>query len=211
MRELMNMEIENIGLVGRVLDVGGGARASYSELLHGSTDIISVNIDAEIDPAVLADLAQPLPFRRDEFDTVICFNTLEHLADDQFALSEMVRVLKPGGWLYILVPFLYRVHGHPSDYHRHTAHGWNMMLRHAGLADDCQQIRPIVWDPFSTAWSMVDVAPLGRNWWRLRRYLRPLVLRRPLVMRPIDRRSTEDPVSITSEYALAYSVSARKV
>lgn len=206
MRELMNLEIESVELVGRVLDVGGGAKASYAALLRGSTDITSVNIDSEIEPTVIADLADPLPFDDHEFDTVISFNTLEHIADDQFALNEMVRVLRPGGTLHILVPYLYRVHGHPYDFHRHTASGWNLMLRRAGVPDAEQRIRPLVWDPFSTAWSVVDMAPLGRNWWRARRFLRPWVLRRPLLMKPLDRRFKGVPAVVISEYALAYSV-----
>lgn len=210
MRELMNLEIEAMTLEGRVLDVGGGAKASYQHLLRGSDHIVSVNIDPDIEPTVVADLSEPLPFADGEFDTVISFNTLEHLADDRFALGEMVRVLRPGGSLHVLVPFLYRVHGHPFDYHRHTANGWNLMLRCAGVPDEHQAIRPLVWDPLSTAWAMADIAPLGRNWWRARRFVRPWVLRRPLLMRPVDRRLKGDVSAVISEYALAYSISATK-
>jgi SAM-dependent methyltransferase len=210
MRDLMNLEIESIILRGRVLDAGGGMHSSYQPLLRGSTDITSVNIDAELAPSVIADLAAPLPFVDDAFDTVISFNTLEHLADDQFALDQMVRVLRPGGRAHILVPFLYRVHGHPRDYHRHTAHGWNLMLQRAGIPDAHQHIRPLVWDPFATAWALVDTAPLGRNWWRARRHLRRLVLRRPLQVGALDRRLDDDEDLVVSEYALAYTVEAQK-
>lgn len=210
MRELMNLEIEAIPLAGRVLDVGGGGSASYVGLLSAEAQITSVNIEPEIRPTVVADLAHPLPFADGSFDVAISFNTLEHLADDQLALDEMVRVLKPGGSAHLLVPFLYRVHGHPHDYHRHTAHGWNLMLRRAGIPDADQRIRPLVWDPFSTAWAIADVAPIGRTWWRLRRILRPLVLRRPLVMQPVDRRQAADAPALVSEYALAYAITATK-
>lgn len=207
MRELMNIEIEAIGLVGRVLDVGGGRESSYTALLSDSSDLVSVNIDPCMRPTVVADLCSPLPFADGSFDTVISFNTLEHLADDQFALNEMVRVVKVGGTAHILVPFLYRVHGHPYDFHRHTAHGWNLMLRRAGVPDDRQSIRPLVWDPFATAWAIADIAPLGRTWWRARRFLRPWVLRRPLLMSAVDRRTEGDPASVVGDFALAYSIS----
>jgi len=209
MRELMNIEIQALALPGAVLDVGGGRAASYAPLL-GDAKLTSVNIDAEMAPTVIADLARRLPFADGSFDTVISFNTLEHLADDQLALDEIVRVLRPGGRAHVLVPFLYRVHGDPQDFHRHTAQGWNLMLRRAGVPDHLQRIRPLVWDPLSTAWAIADVAPLGRNWWRARRFLRPLVLRRPLLMRPIDRRLSVEPSTVVSEYALAYAIDAGK-
>jgi SAM-dependent methyltransferase len=208
MRELMNLEIEDMPLAGRVLDVGGGTRSTYRDLLR-SHDVTSVNIDREMRPSVIVDLAHPLPFRDASFDTVLSFNTLEHLVDDQFALDEMVRVLRPGGALQVLVPFLYRVHGHPHDFHRHTAQGWNAMLRRAGLPDETQRIRPLVWDPFATAWAIADVAPLGRSWWRIRRFLRPVVLRRALHVSPVDRR-LEDPDAFVGEYALAFHLEATR-
>ena len=38
------------------------------------------------------------------FDVIFCNHVLEHIADDQKALSEMFRVLKPGGWGVFQVP-----------------------------------------------------------------------------------------------------------
>jgi SAM-dependent methyltransferase len=210
LRELMNIEIRSMDLNGAVLDVGGGLRASYGAWLDGTAPLISVNIDRSMQPTVVADLAEGLPFEDASFDAVISFNTLEHLADDQLALDEMIRVLRPRAKLRVLVPYLWRVHGHPHDYHRHTAEGWHVMLLRAGVPAELQQIRPLLWDPFATAWAIADVAPLGRNWWRARRLLRPLVLARPLVMRPIDRRLAASAHVIQSEYALAYSIEAEK-
>jgi hypothetical protein len=41
----------------------------------------------------------------DGFDSIICSHVLEHVPDDKAAMSEMHRVLKPGGTLLVLVPF----------------------------------------------------------------------------------------------------------
>ncbi|NML23598.1 class I SAM-dependent methyltransferase [Pseudoflavitalea sp. G-6-1-2] len=38
------------------------------------------------------------------FDTVICFQVIEHIEDDHALLREMKRVLKPGGTLYLTTP-----------------------------------------------------------------------------------------------------------
>ena len=45
-----------------------------------------------------------LPFPDDTFDRIIASEVLEHVSDDQVALDEILRVLKPGGTLAATVP-----------------------------------------------------------------------------------------------------------
>jgi SAM-dependent methyltransferase len=45
-----------------------------------------------------------LPYEEGIFDTIICNHVLEHIVDDAKALSELHRVLKPGGWAILQVP-----------------------------------------------------------------------------------------------------------
>ncbi len=45
-----------------------------------------------------------LPFADDTFDKIICSEVLEHIPDYQSALSEIDRILKPGGALAVSVP-----------------------------------------------------------------------------------------------------------
>jgi len=58
-----------------------------------SKKIYLVNIDVN-----------PLPFPDGFFDLVIFTEIIEHLTNPFFALSEIRRVLKPGGWLLITTP-----------------------------------------------------------------------------------------------------------
>lgn len=109
----------------------------------------------------------------------------------------------------MLVPFLYRIHGHPDDYHRHTASGWNLILERAGVPSSGQRIRPLVWDPLSTAWAIADIAPLGRLWSRARRVMRTVVLGRPLYMSAVDARPTRDALRMI-DYPVAYAIAATK-
>ncbi|MBW2960856.1 class I SAM-dependent methyltransferase [Mesonia aestuariivivens] len=39
------------------------------------------------------------------FDTIICYHILEHIEEDQMAMEELLRVLKPNGKCYIQTPF----------------------------------------------------------------------------------------------------------
>jgi SAM-dependent methyltransferase len=45
-----------------------------------------------------------LPFACKTFDAVICCHVLEHVTSDSTAMSEIRRVLKPGGWAVLQVP-----------------------------------------------------------------------------------------------------------
>jgi len=45
-----------------------------------------------------------LPFKDASFDRIICSEVLEHVADEEQGIRELVRVLKPGGAMAITVP-----------------------------------------------------------------------------------------------------------
>lgn len=46
-----------------------------------------------------------MPYADDTFDVILCSHVLEHVEDDQAALQEFRRVLNPGGWAAIMVPY----------------------------------------------------------------------------------------------------------
>lgn len=66
---------------------------------------------------ITADIESPLakvkmdiheiPFEENSIDIIFCNHVLEHVDDDIRALNEMKRVLKPGGWAILQVPFFY--------------------------------------------------------------------------------------------------------
>lgn len=45
-----------------------------------------------------------LPFKDNSFDVVICSEVLEHIPDDAKAISELIRIIKPGKTLAVSVP-----------------------------------------------------------------------------------------------------------
>lgn len=64
--------------------------------------------------------ALSLPFADGAFDRIIAAEVLEHIADDVAAISELARVLRPGGAMAVTVParFPERINwALDSDYH----------------------------------------------------------------------------------------------
>ena len=62
----------------------------------------SVDLDSHL-AMQKADLTN-LPFEENMFNAIICYHVLEHIEDDSKAMSEILRVLKPGGWAIIQSP-----------------------------------------------------------------------------------------------------------
>jgi SAM-dependent methyltransferase len=75
--------------------------------------------------------AMPLPDRT--VDLVVTQETLEHVADPFRAMQEIRRVLKPGGRLYLQLPFTIGYHPGPTDFWRFTREGIVRLVDAAGL------------------------------------------------------------------------------
>ncbi len=66
---------------------------------------------------------------------MICTYVLEHVADARACIDEIARVIKPGGHVYVTVPFLFPTHPDPLDRWRWTLDG----LRHSMCAfEECE-------------------------------------------------------------------------
>lgn len=132
-RTALNWWVRNqVNACGKVCDVGGGAHPSYAQFVDNRFGWIIVDIDSRVKPSVVA-LLQALPFQSGTFDSLICFNVLEHIYEARTAATEMSRVLKTGGRLFLFVPFLVNVHPDPHDYHRYTADALENLLTEAGF------------------------------------------------------------------------------
>ena len=49
------------------------------------------------------------------FDAIICNHVLEHVTDDAQAMSELFRILAPGGWAILQVPLSEKIHSSIED------------------------------------------------------------------------------------------------
>ena len=65
-------------------------------------DYLTADLNSPI-ADVKADICD-LPFEKNAFDVVFCNHVLEHIEDDKKAMSELYRVLKPGGMGIFQIP-----------------------------------------------------------------------------------------------------------
>jgi GT2 family glycosyltransferase/ubiquinone/menaquinone biosynthesis C-methylase UbiE len=95
-----------------VLEVGGG-RSGLTLLLYPTVRVTNLDVDRSFADApcnlqervrfVCGD-ATRLEFESRSFDAVTMFDVLEHIPDHESAISEALRVLRPGGYLLISAP-----------------------------------------------------------------------------------------------------------
>jgi len=67
--------------------------------------------------------AERLPFRPGIFQRVECDAVLEHVRNPARVMCEIHRVLAPGGYAHLVVPFCHPFHEYPKDYRRFTLDG----------------------------------------------------------------------------------------
>lgn len=119
---------------GRVLDVGCGHMLFRSAILAHAVSYEGIDIEARAPGVTYIGDAQAMTGLADDtYDTVCCFEVLEHLPHPQYAVAEMARVLKSGGILLLSAPHLSRLHEEPHDYFRFTRHGLRALLEDCGL------------------------------------------------------------------------------
>lgn len=95
----------------KVLDVGAGSCELAVQLALMGHDVTALDFDERAlnesrtihspELAVIAGDATRLPLESDSFDLVVSNSSIEHFPDDDRAVSEMARVVRPGGRLLV--------------------------------------------------------------------------------------------------------------
>jgi len=116
----MLLEAAGERLHGRVLVDGCGVGTYLSRLSPICGQTLGLDIEfprvqdsRAFSPLVVCGAGEHLPFESASIDLVFSHEVLEHVQDDQAAISEMVRVLKPGGRVVLFCPN----RGYPFETH----------------------------------------------------------------------------------------------
>jgi SAM-dependent methyltransferase len=75
-------------------------KSSGKDIQYRTADLLAENVDDRVD---ISDLRS---YESDQFAFFICSHVLEHVPDDRRALSELHRILKPGGRGILMVPII---------------------------------------------------------------------------------------------------------
>lgn len=121
----------------KMLDVGCGIKP-YRELFVGLADYVGIDIKGggHFDEFKEVDKfydGQTIPFADNFFDFTICTQVLEHVADPENLLREISRTLKPGGQVFLTMPFVWNEHEIPYDFNRFTRYEHALAFKQAGL------------------------------------------------------------------------------
>jgi SAM-dependent methyltransferase len=119
-----------VGAGATVLDVAPQDHAGVAPLLPEGTICETLDLDPASGATYVADLCGPnerVPSGR--FDCIFCTEVLEHTLQPFHAVTELRRLLAPGGVLVLSVPFNFRIHGPLPDCWRFTEHGLRALLQ----------------------------------------------------------------------------------
>ncbi len=108
---------QKIGVIppplGRVLDVGCAEGANADVLrARGATQLAGIELDEAFaakareryDEVVVGRVPDDLEWADESFDTVLCYDILEHLYDPWGVTRQLARLLQPGGHMHVSLP-----------------------------------------------------------------------------------------------------------
>ncbi len=125
---------------GKLLDIGCG-RMPYRDLIlskaAGLDEYIGLDIqhpNYPFTPDLFWD-GERVPVLDDSIDCAIAIEVLEHCPEPKTVLREANRVIKPRGFLFLTVPFLWPLHDVPWDEYRYTPFSLERHLLEAGFSN----------------------------------------------------------------------------
>ena len=151
-----------------VIDIGGGLRLvkdrgnrydpkrEWIRPLLKDVDYRVLDAVSDYNPDIVGDIHN-LPFEDNTQDAIICIAVLEHVENPIKAWGEINRALKPGGYCFIYVPFLYYYHadqGYYGDFWRFTEDS----IRHLSKEFSKIEICPVR----GALQTWIKLSPIGR-------------------------------------------------
>ena len=132
-RDLYKEALEQLTKKDLILDLGGGhpysSLGEYKQMFRTVDKYYCFAIDADCRPHIIGDIPT-LPFKSESVENIICVSVLEHVPEPQKVVNEIHRILKPGGMILLVIPFVFPYHSIDHDYYRFTKDGIGHLFRH---------------------------------------------------------------------------------
>jgi SAM-dependent methyltransferase len=114
-----------------ILDIGSKeARGSYGFGPPPSdAKVVCVDMFAGTGVDLVADAHDMPMVPSGSVDCVVSVSTLEHVRHPFKVVSELYRILKPGGLIYVNVPFIFPFHADPDDFYRFSCNGIKILCQ----------------------------------------------------------------------------------
>ena len=117
-----------------VFELGAGSRRLREDFVN--LDLFDFpNVD------VMSDI-QATPLAEATVDYVVLDTVLEHVPDPQRVVREVHRILKPGGRLLCITPFIFNYHGYPNHYCNFSKDGLEEIFREFSSCTVAMNIGP---------------------------------------------------------------------
>ena len=122
--------------VGVAGDIKGGEYSAY----FPNYQVTTLDVDPRWQPDVVGDITRT-EFGDGSWDLVICSNVIEHLPEFHKLPSELLRIVKPGGYILVDCPWSYPYHAEPpsfGDYWRISLDGFKVLFHQFEIVDAVQ-------------------------------------------------------------------------
>jgi glycosyltransferase involved in cell wall biosynthesis/SAM-dependent methyltransferase len=113
---------------GQVLNLSAGGSAEKM------ANIVEVEFALFRHTDIIAD-AHALPFVDECFDGIISMNAFEHYHSPNQVAAELLRVLRPGGWLVVQTAFMQPEHEYPWHFYNATSEGIKLWFQNFNIDD----------------------------------------------------------------------------
>ena len=114
-----------------IFDIGSkdaAGRYAWGALPQGAR-VICIDIEHRPGVTLVADAHDLGAIRDETADCVVTVSTLEHVRHPDQVMREIFRILKPGGVVYVNVPFVFPYHSDPDDFYRFSHRGIEILCR----------------------------------------------------------------------------------
>jgi SAM-dependent methyltransferase len=122
---------------------------------------ISKQYNVKIENTLKSDFNDSIKTKGEKYETILCFEVLEHVMNPSRFLKDIHRLLAPGGILYLSTPKLAVIPIYHTDAHfvEYKEYGLSRMFEYCGF----KIINSEIFCPFPAWWAMTGFRPFFRT------------------------------------------------